>query len=116
MDGTGLVSFTAAGDIALPGLAIDGVGQVLQSITGTGALTVGGLVIDGAADNGDYVVPVVPGARRRRLAPQPVAAPVLVGSGAINLASIDVEGQGRYVYDDLWLFLEPSLYLAGVVK
>jgi hypothetical protein len=113
MDGTGVFAISGTGTVTLPAAVIDGTGAIVPELTATGALVLGGVVIDGVAENGDYV-PVIPPVGRRRQKPIVQQQQAFTATGSLVLPSVSVAGAARSEYDDLWLYLEPALYLAGV--
>jgi len=62
------------------------------------------------------VVPVVAptgGYYRRQPLPKPKPQPIY-GTGALTIAPALIAGQAKHEYDDLWLYLDPASFLAGV--
>jgi len=118
MSGVGAFAISGTGAVSLPATEIAGTGAVVPVLTATGEVVLGGVSIAGVGDNGDYVPPIPPvGRRRRAQEPLPEPEPIrLVATGAISLPAIGVRGAGDLMDDDLWLYLEPAVYLAGAVN
>jgi hypothetical protein len=115
LDGTAAIAYTATGALTLGATEVFGSAETLPVLTATGSIVIGGVEIAGVGDNGAFVPPIPPVGRRRRLvAPVTPALPALTATGAISLPAVGAAGSGRQWDDDLWLYIEPALYLAGV--
>jgi hypothetical protein len=115
LDGTAAIAYTATGALTLGATDVAGSAETLPVLTATGSIVVGGVEIAGVGDNGAFVPPIPSvGRRRRPVAPVTPALPALTATGAISLPAVGVAGSGRQWDDDLWLYIEPALYLAGV--